>query len=349
MNWKFWIGIAISALFLCLAFRNVDLDLLYHSVKSTSIPLIISVLVLTVILYVIRALRWFHLLEPIKKIPLSSLFSSTVIGFAANCVLPARLGEFIRANYIGRMERISKSSSFGTIVIERLFDTSTILLIFAFVMLFIDFPREWSSIGRALRTGGLVMFLLFLVSIVLIIVLKEKTNAFLAIADRVLFFLPRKLRHKLIAMLDGFSKGLVLVKGLSKLIAVIFYSLVLWGLYVVQIYVLGLSMGVSLPFLAPFFILVLLCFSVIIPSAPGYIGTFHVACQYGLIFYGFSRANALSMAIILHAAGFIPTVLLGLLVFCLHHIPLRSLGNEKPSLSGEDLSNHFSIRRTSRP
>ena len=337
MNWKFWIGIAISALFLYLAFHNVDLHLLYHSIKSTSIPLIIPVVALTVILYVIRALRWFHLLEPIKKIGLSSLFSSTVIGFAANCVLPARLGEFIRANYIGRMERISKSSSFGTIVIERLFDTFTILLIFAFVMLFIDFPGEWTSIGRALGMGGLFLFLLFLVSIFLIVVLKGKTNTFLTIAEKFLFFLPRKPRHKLVAMLDGFSKGLILVKGPSKLIAVIFYSLVLWGLYVVQIYILGLSMGLSLPFMAPFFILVLLCFSVIIPSAPGYIGTFHVACQYGLIFYGLSRANALSMAIILHAAGFIPTVLLGLLVFSLNHIPLRSISDGKLSLSGEDL------------
>jgi len=331
MNWKFWLGTAISAVFLYLAFHNVDLHLIYHSIQSTSIPLIITVGFLTVILYLIRALRWFHLLEPIKKIGLGSLFSSTVIGFAANCVLPARLGEFIRANYIGRMERISKSSSLGTIVVERLFDTFTILLIFAFVMFFIDFPGEWVSAGRALRTGGLFLSLLFLVSIALLIVLKEKTSTFLMVFEKTLVFLPKKQRYKLITMLDGFSKGLVLVKGPSQLIAVIFYSLVLWGLSVAQIYVLGLSMGLSLPFMAPFFILVLLCFSVIIPSAPGYIGTFHVACQYGLIFYGFSRTHALSMAIILHAAGFIPTVLLGLLVFSLHHISFRSLSNGKLS------------------
>lgn len=337
MNWKFWIGIAISVSFLYLAFHNVDLQLLYHSVKSTSIPLIIPVVFLTVILHVVRALRWFHLLAPIKKIGIGSLFSSTVIGFAANCVLPARLGEFIRANYIGRIERISKSSSFGTIVIERLFDSFTILLIFAFVMVFIDFPTQWISISRALRTGGIFLFLIFLVSIVLIIVLKQKTDTFITIAERALFFLPKKPRHKLIVILGGFSKGLVLVKGPYKLIAVIFYSLVLWGLYVLQIYVLGLSMGLTLPFMAPFFILVLLCFSVIIPSAPGYIGTFHVACQYGLIFYGFSRGKALSMAIILHAAGFIPTVLLGLFVFSLHHIPLRSLSEGKLPLSGKNL------------
>jgi len=331
MTWKFWLGTAISILFLYLAFHNIDLHLIYHSIQSTSIPLIITVGFITVILYFIRALRWFHLLEPIKKIGLNSLFSATVIGFAANCILPARLGEFIRANYIGRMESISKSSSLGTIVVERLFDTFTILLIFAFVTLFTDFPNQWVSAGRALRAGGLFLSLLFLVSIVLLIALKEKTGTFLTIFEKALVFLPKKKRHRLITLLDGFSKGLVLVKGPSNLIAVIFYSLVLWGLSVVQIYVLGLSLGLSLPFMAPFLILVLLCFSVVLPSAPGYIGTFHLACQYGLIFYGFSRTNALSMAIILHAAGFIPTVLLGLLAFLLHHISFRSLTNGQPS------------------
>ncbi|UCF72369.1 MAG: flippase-like domain-containing protein [Deltaproteobacteria bacterium] len=77
-------------------------------------------------------------------------------------------------------------------------------------------------------------------------------------------------------------------------------------------------------FLAPFFILILVCFSVTIPSAPGYIGTFHLACQYGLIFYGFSKERALSMAIVLHAAGFIPTIILGLILFLLQHISLRN-------------------------
>jgi len=95
-------------------------------------------------------------------------------------------------------------------------------------------------------------------------------------------------------------------------------------------------MGLSLPFLAPFFILVLLCFGVTIPSAPGYIGTFHLACQYGLIFYGFSREKALSMAIVLHAAGFIPTVILGLTVFLLHHISLRNLANGRISFGKEE-------------
>ncbi len=336
MNRKFWLGVLISCAFLYFAFRNVDVGLIFLSIKSTSLPLLIPVVMLTVLFYLIRALRWFHLMEPIKKIGLSNLFSSTVIGFAANCVLPARLGEFIRADYIGRMERISKSSSLATIVIERLFDVFTILLIFLFVILSTNFPSEWESIGKALKTGGLLLFIIFIMSILLLIGLKEKTQTFLNIADKVCFFLPRKIKQKIVDILKDFSKGLVLVKGPFQLLAVIFYSLILWSLTVFQIYVVGLSMGLSLPFWAPFLITVLLCFSVAIPSAPGYIGTFHLACQYGLIFYGFSKEKALSMAIVLHAAGFIPTVILGLTVFLLHHISLRNLTNVRIPLRKEN-------------
>jgi len=335
MKWKFWLGLLISVTFLYIAFHNVDLNLLYLSIKSTNLPFLIPVVILTVFFYLIRALRWFHLLEPIKKIGLSSLFSSTVIGFAANCVLPARLGEFIRANYIGRMENISKSSSFATIVIERLFDVFTILLILFFVILFTDFPSKWESTEKALKTGGFFLLVLFIMSIFLLIGLKKKTQTFLNIFERFLFFIPQKIRQKIVNMLKDFGNGLVLVKGPSQLLAVIFYSLTLWCLTTFQIYILGLSMGMSLPFLAPFFILILLCLSVTLPSAPGYIGTFHLACQYGLIFYGFSKEKALSMAILLHAAGFIPTVILGLIIFLLQHISLRSLTNEQISLRKE--------------
>ena len=328
MKWKFWLGLLISVAFLYIAFHNVDVNILYLSIKSTNILFFIPIVVLTFSFYFIRALRWVHLLEPIKKIGLFSLFSSTVIGFAANCVLPARLGEFIRANYIGRMENISKSSSLATIVIERLFDVFTILLMVLLVILFNDFPSEWKSIENALKTGGFFLLILFIISIFLLIGLKKKTHTFLAVFGRFLFFLTHAVQQRIIDILKGFSNGLVLVKGPSQLLAVIFYSLTLWCLTAFQIYILGFSMGISLPFLAPFFILILLCLSVTLPSAPGYIGTFHVACQYALIFYSISKEKALSMAILLHAAGFIPTVILGSLIFLLHHISLRNLTNK---------------------
>ncbi|MFO8164589.1 MAG: lysylphosphatidylglycerol synthase transmembrane domain-containing protein [Thermodesulfobacteriota bacterium] len=328
MNWKFWLGILISVTFLYLAFHNVDLNLLYLSIKSTNILFFIPIVGLTISFYLIRTLRWFYLLEQIKKTRLSNLFFSTVIGFAANYVLPVRLGEFIRANYIGRMENISKSSSLATIVIERLFDVFTILLMVLFVILFNDFPSEWRAISKALKTGGFLLFVLFIILICLLIGLKKKPHTFLTFFARFLFFLPHTTQQRIFDLLKNFSDGLVLVKGPNQFLAALFYSLTLWFLTAFQIYLLSFAMGLSLPFLAPFFILILICLSVTLPSVPGYIGTFHLACQYGLIFYGFSKEKALSMAILLHAAGFIPTIILGLMLFLLYNISLRNLTNE---------------------
>jgi uncharacterized protein (TIRG00374 family) len=325
MDRKLWFGVLISIAFLYIAFRNVDLGLLFRSIRSTNPPFVILVLILTVLFYPVRALRWFYLLEPIKRTRLSSLFSSTIIGFAANFVLPARLGELIRANYIGRLESISTSSSLATIVVERLFDIFTILLIALIVFLFADFPSQWESIGKAIKTGGFFLLMIFMISILFVVGLKKRTKTFLAIAEKLVFFLPLKIRRKAVAMLEDFCSGLVFVKGASQLSAVVFYSLTLWSLAALQIYILCLSMGLSLPFLAPFFILTLICISVTLPSAPGYIGTFHLACQYGLMFYGFGREKALSMAIVLHAAEFIPTILLGAIILLLHHSALRRL------------------------
>jgi uncharacterized protein (TIRG00374 family) len=328
MNRKLWFGIVISSVLLIIAFRNVDLELLFLSVKSTSLLLVVPVVALTVMFYLIRALRWFYLLEPIKKTSISNLFSSTVIGFAANFVLPVRLGELARATYIGRLESISKSSSLATIVVERLFDVFTILLIALVVILFGDVPPEWESVGRAIRTGGFLLVVLFVIAIFLVIALREKTDSFVTIAGKLLFFLPWRTREKAVDVLKDFRSGLCLVKGPPQLLAVVFYSLTLWALAVIQIYILGLAMGLSLPFLAPFLILTLICIGVTLPSAPGYIGTFHLACQYGLIFYGFSREKALSMAIVLHAAGFIPTIIVGSIILMIYHFPVRRLTGE---------------------
>ena len=97
-------------------------------IRSADPALFAVVILLNLLQYVIRAWRWNILIEPIKKTAFSSRLYALLIGFAANCILPARLGEIIRANYLGQREHISASSTFGTIVVERIFDGVTLLL-----------------------------------------------------------------------------------------------------------------------------------------------------------------------------------------------------------------------------
>ena len=136
MNWKLFFSVLISTLFLILAFNRVNLYELKDTLETANYIYLIPAVLLTILSLWIRAVRWGYLLQPVKKININSLFSATAIGLMANNLLPARLGEFVRAYVIGKKELISKSASFATIVVERIFDGLTILLFFNVVAIF---------------------------------------------------------------------------------------------------------------------------------------------------------------------------------------------------------------------
>ncbi len=321
INLKLWIGLLLSALFLFLAFRQVDLPRIWTVIRSSRLHFLLLAGAVTFFQQVIRAWLWRVLLEPVKKTGFMNRLLSLLIGFAANCLLPARLGEFIRASYLGRRENISGSSAFGTIVVERIFDGFTLLFILLIGLMGTTFPDELQKVSGTLRTTGLTMFLAYILIIVFIIGFKYRTDVFLTIFNRVLFFLSHPLRSRATDMIRNFSRGLVPMRNGQGWAQAIFYSFFLWTSSLYQIQLVEFSIGLSLPFIATFLIMAMASFGVIIPSAPGFIGTFHLAAQYGFLFYGVPREEALSAAILWHAAFFFPTILFGLIAFIWLQIP----------------------------
>ena len=90
---------------------------------------LLPVVVLTFVSYYLRAVRWKYLLLPIKKTAMANLFPSTIIGYMANNILPARLGEFVRAYVLGQEREDRDQRRLATLVVDRLFDGFTVLLI----------------------------------------------------------------------------------------------------------------------------------------------------------------------------------------------------------------------------
>ena len=331
-NWKLWIGLFISAVFIYLALRKLDFARMWGVIRSTDALLFLVVAAITFSQYVIRAWRWDILLEPIKKTAFSHRLSSTMIGFAANCVLPARLGEFVRANYLGLTEQMSTSSALGTIVVERLFDGFTLLLILLIGLIGTPFPKEWDSLASSLRATGFFLLFLYILVILFLIGFKYKTKPFLSLLDRLLFLVPRHFRAKIVDTIWNFSLGLVMVKRPSRWVLVIFFSCLLWFSSLCQIQLVQYAIHLSLPFVAPFLIMAMASFGVMIPSAPGFIGTFHLSVQYAFLLYGVPKEEALSAAILWHAGFFIPTVLLGFVSFLLLQKPVDAMTGEPTTL-----------------
>ena len=331
MKLKFWIGIFISAFFLYFSFKNVNFRLLINTLKKANYLYLFPMVLIVYFTFVIRAVRWKILMLPIKEINIKTLFSVIMIGFMANNLLPVRAGEIIRAYVIGEKEDISKSSSFGTIVVERVFDGFAILLLFILVIFSLHHEQIQTPIGKSLKIGGLLTFILYITVLFFIIGLNRSKGSPKWLTATLKFILPKKIGEKIDDVILSFTKGLSSFKMGRGLIMIILYSIFVWLVYVFLTYLTILSFGIKLPWSAPFFVIVMVCVAITLPSSPGFIGTYHAAVTYSLLFYGVAREKALGVAIILHAVNYFPIIFLGLFYLIKYHISIKEVSSAKVS------------------
>jgi uncharacterized protein (TIRG00374 family) len=313
-KYGYWIGLLLSLFFLILFFRKIDLVGIWNIFQSVEYLYLLPVVIINLFSVWVRAKRWEYLLAPIKRIKIGPLFYATAIGLMANNILPARVGEFVRAYVLGNKEKISKTASFATIVVERLFDGFTILLIFLVVIILMPFPPDQSRVftRHHIKMVGFLSFFVYLIVLGLLLALRyhnEKANRLIG------FFLkrlPQGLAQKISKTIDSFVLGLEILQKTRDIWIIIGYSCFLWVVISLSFYLLFMAFHLDLPLLAAFFLLVVLAFGVSIPSAPGFIGTFHWACAAALIFLGIEVNLAKSFSLLLWFVGFIPSVLLGL-------------------------------------
>jgi hypothetical protein len=309
-NWKLWIGLLISALFLYLAFRKVDFGQMWDALKKANYWYLPPTILILFFSHYLRALRWRYLLNPIKRLDTNSLFVSLMIGYGANAVTPAHLGEFLRAYVLSRKREISMGSTLATIVIERIIDVFTLLLLMCLVIFIHPFP-DW------VVKSGYIMFAATLVLFLLLIFFKRsdsKAETFL----RILFKpLPERYEHRIEGMIERFLIGIVPLKRWHDYVTVTILSAAIWACYGLCFY-FGLAAFnfISTYHLAWYVSLVLLVIttiSVVVPSSPGYVGTWHFLCQISLAMFGVPASPALSFAVAIHAVNFLPVLALAIL------------------------------------
>jgi uncharacterized membrane protein YbhN (UPF0104 family) len=147
-RWQFWFGVMISAVFLYLALRGLELDKAWLAMRTASYWWIIPGVVVYFFGVWARTWRWHYMLRPIKAVSLIRLFPVVVIGYMGNNVYPARAGELIRAYVLRKKEAVSISASLATIIVERIFD-GVVMLLFVFVSLpLTPMPAELRQVHR---------------------------------------------------------------------------------------------------------------------------------------------------------------------------------------------------------
>jgi uncharacterized protein (TIRG00374 family) len=308
-NWKLWIGLLISALFLYLAFRRVEFGQMWNALKRANYWYLPPAILILFFSHYLRALRWRYLLDPIRRLDTASLFLSLIIGYGANTVTPAHLGEFLRAYVLSKKREISMSSTFATIVIERIIDVFTLLLLMCLVIFIHPFPNWVVKSGYIMFAGTFGLFLL-------LVFFKKSDSKGQALLRVLLKPLPEKFEAKMKGMLERFLSGVVPLKQWHDYGIVTVISAAIWVCYALGFY-FGLEAfdfvdTYQLAWYVSLVLLVITTISVVVPSSPGYVGTFHFLCQVSLAMFGVPSSLAFSFAIVVHAVTFLPVLVLAI-------------------------------------
>jgi glycosyltransferase 2 family protein len=307
-----WVGMGISlALVIYLFFFfPVHYGRLWASLASANAVLLLLAAGLLAGTLAIRSWRWQYLLKPLKEVEFSSLMSATSIGMMANMIFPLRLGEIVRAVVLGHREHMDKSASLATVVIDRLLDGFTILFILAVLLLVSSLPLE-GGLARAVWWGGLAMLALYLGVFVFLFYLYHATAQALQAVRRIDMVLPLRWVDKLSQFLESFSAGLQPLGRKEYLGQIIVTSIMLWGTYGLFNFLVVLAFQLQLPLTVGFLLVVFQAFAVMVPSSPGFVGTYHAASVACLTLWGVSPEVALSVALVMHAIGFFLTIGIG--------------------------------------
>lgn len=294
--------------------RNADMTGVWAETRRAPPGMLAIALVVTGLTYLLRALRWQYLLAPIGTTRFSTAFRMTVIGFAASFLLPARAGEIIRPYLLARREGLPATATFATVILERLLDLVTVLLLFAVFVFTIDpstVAANSSQLARV-KLGGALAAAGAAAGLGLFFALAGHPERMGRVALRVERVLPGAFARAISRFVETFAQGLAVMRQPRRLLVSLVLSLPLWLCIAAGIWATSRAFHITLPFPGSFLVMMLLVVGVAVPT-PGAIGGFHAAYQFAVqTFYAAPDDRAVGAAIVLHAISFVPVTLVGI-------------------------------------
>ena len=327
-----YIGLIIALLACYYTFRNVSIKELSDALSSMHFIYLLPALFFTLAFYYIRAVRWKYLLLSVKEVHYYRLFSPVMIGFMAN-LLPARVGELIRAYLLGKREKISFSSSFATIVVERIFDMSAILIMIG-SLLFLqpELTSKKNVLGDSAMIEKIVMFgwvgliivVLFFLFTILLIYKQELVISWIKFICRPL---SESIQTKILDSFNSATEALYSLKNFKTTLTVILLSAVLWTFSLLSYYPFYFAFEIDyLPFSSLIIVFIIICIFITIFPTPGFVGSFQLACMVGLHnIFNVPEATAASFGIVTWAFSMGITVIGGLFFIIKDNVSIKDI------------------------
>lgn len=306
------IGIVLSIVLLVYALRDVSAAELMEHLGDANIWWLLAATAVATLTFAIRAIRWRVLLLPAAgEIAYSSRFATVCIGFMANNLLPARLGEFARAYSLSRIEPVGVSATLASLVVERLLDA---LVLMTFIV-----PAY--LLGVADVTGAGPLRQLFIILIVFVGLGLVVAGAMVRLPGPILRFVekwshrlgPDRLADRLTGLIAAFISGLGALRHGHVFVRALFWSVIVWANNALSFYLGFLAFGIDAPGIPGAMLTqTVIGFAVAIPSTPGFFGPFEAAARLTLGLYDIGPSLIISFAAGYHIMTFIPVTALGI-------------------------------------
>lgn len=309
---KIVLALSLGGIFLWLAFRNVHIRELWEYAQNISYEWILPLALTSLASHFLRAERWRLLIEHDKKdLNRTTLVSGVLVGYLLNTVGP-RLGEVTRPVYVAKREDLSTSKLMGTIVLERVIDLATMIMLMLVVSIYLiaDLTLLEQIFGDetiAFLTEGytyvtVLWVLLFTGLIALGVYISVKLARALGRRFEGVQFWVERVEEAL----RMFKDGLLSVREVQRWWLFIFYTLLMWFGYVLMTYIpfwmFDMHEVYQLDMLDALVITVISAIGIAIPS-PGGIGTYHYFVkQTLLVLYTVPAVVGLAYATITHAS-----------------------------------------------
>lgn len=314
LRWQTAVGLVVSLALLYWALHDVSLIELWRNLRAANLWLLALAIVIQTSLFAIRAARWRIFLKPVlASSSFHSRFATTCIGFMVNNLLPARVGEFARAYAFSRVQPVTVSASFGSLVVERLFDAMTLAVFLAVPLLVSNvIPTTAGGEDWAGRVVAILVILGGAGTALLLLIWRPALaiGVFRATVGRLL---PRPLRDKIVEMIESFVQGLGAMRSPELVVKGFAWSFLHWGVGAFALYLGILAFGMVEPgYLGAVFLQAVNAFGVSLPSSPGFFGLFEASVRIALAPFGVEAGRAVSFAVAFHVGSYIPVTVIGL-------------------------------------
>jgi glycosyltransferase 2 family protein len=283
------VGIAVSVVAVWILIQSVDLAAAFDVLRTASPAWIVVMLVTTTVDVGARGARWRALLAPIAPLPYRRVLGYTYVGYLANNVLPARLGELYRSHALGEGEGVSRTTVLGTVVVERVVDTVMVVAIAALAVVVLSV--------RGVMSSAVLLGLAFVSLLVIALGLAMAAHR-LPGADRVAEVISRWPR--LIELGRRLREGLAVASKPRTLVAALSFSALAWTASTGTFLAAGQAVGVELSVAQAALLTSGVALVTIIPSGPGYVGTFELTVVEIAAGFGVPRDAAFALGLLVH-------------------------------------------------